>query len=120
MYAYTMNMSFGTKIRQLREAKNLSLRDFAKKLGDISPAHISDIELGKRFPSEQLLEKIALLLDIAIDELQEYDSRPPIDEIRKLVQADSAYGFALRKLVSSRVTPDDILELLEKKQTGDQ
>ena len=120
MYAYIMNTSFGARIRQLREAKNLSLRDFAKKLGDISPAHISDIELGKRFPSEQLLEKIAVLLDISIEDLQEYDSRPPIDEIRKLVQGDSAYGFALRKLVSSQVTPDDILELLEKKRSENQ
>ena len=49
----------GEYIRELRQQKDLSLRDFAKRLGGKSAAFISDIELGRRFPSDPVLEDIA-------------------------------------------------------------
>lgn len=38
--------TLGQRIRELRETKDLSLREFAKQLGDLSAAFLSDVELG--------------------------------------------------------------------------
>jgi len=44
-------------IRKARKEKRLSLRNLATKVG-ISAAFLSDIELGRRFPSKENLTKI--------------------------------------------------------------
>jgi len=110
-----MKMTLGEKIRELREKKDISLREFAKKIGDVSAAHISDIELGRRYPSDSLFLKIAALLEVSVDELQQYDNRAPVDEIKRLVQSDPAFGFAFRKLVDKKISPEDIMKLAENK-----
>lgn len=110
-----MDITLGEKLRELREKKDISLREFAKKLGDVSAAHISDIELGRRYPSDSLFLKIANLLDVSLEELQKYDSRAPVDEIKRLVQSDPAFGFAFRTLVDKKVSPEDIMKLTENK-----
>lgn len=99
----------------MRDLKNLSLRDFAKKLGGLSAAHLSDIELGRRFPSPDLLEKMAQSLDVTVAGLREYDSRPPVDEIKKMAEANPAYGFAFRKMVERKVTQEEIETLLRER-----
>lgn len=114
-----MKKTLGSRIRELREEKDYSLREFAKKLGNVSAAHISDIELGRRYPSEALLQKIASLLAVSIEELQQYDNRAPVEEIKRLSESDPAFGFALRKLIEKDVTPEDILNLTKKKPDRD-
>jgi transcriptional regulator with XRE-family HTH domain len=114
-----MGKSLGQRIRELRDKKDLSLRDFAKKLGGLSAAHLSDIELGRRFPSEELLAKMADALDTSVDDLRGYDSRPPVEEIKKMAEANPAYGFALRKMVEKRITPEEIEKLIQDKSKRD-
>lgn len=109
-----MSLPFGARIRQLREEKDISLREFAKKLGEISAAHVSDIELGRRFPSPALLRKMAVLLSVAVEELEQYDSRAPVDEIKRRAASDPAFGFALRKLVDNNVSAEAILRMLDE------
>lgn len=111
-----MAKNFGKRIRELREEQDYSLREFARKLGDVSAAHISDIELGRRFPSEELLAKMAKLLGVSAEDLKRYDSRPPIDDLKRIAEADPSFGFALRKLVDKDVSAEDILELVKKKR----
>ncbi len=48
-------------ITQLRTFKKMSLRSLAKEV-HCSAMHLSDIEKGKRFPSDDLLEKIRYAL----------------------------------------------------------
>lgn len=115
-----MGKSLGSIIRELRQEKDISLREFAKMLGNISAAHISDIELGRRFPSEDLLAKIATLLDRPIEELRGYDSRVPIDELKKVAEMDPAFGFALRKLANKKVSAEEIMELVRRKPPREQ
>lgn len=45
-----MVKTLGQRIRELRERDDLSLREFARKLG-VSAAFLSDVELGRRHPS---------------------------------------------------------------------
>lgn len=110
-----MAKTFGQRIRELRDLKDLSLRDFAKKLGGLSAAHLSDIELGRRFPSPDLLQKIAQILEVSVEDLRKYDSRPPVEDIKRMAEANPAYGFALRKMVERNITPEDIEMLLKTK-----
>lgn len=50
-------LDFGHHLRKCREKKRIGLRDLAKLAG-CSPTHLSDIELGKRTPSPELLKKL--------------------------------------------------------------
>ena len=106
--------TLGHRIHELREAKDLSLREFAKQLGDISPAHISDIENGRRNPSDELLQKMARVLGVKFEELKQLDSRLPVEALKRAMRQDPAYGFALRKMTEGKVSAEEILKMVEK------
>lgn len=107
--------TLGDRIRELRDQQDLSLREFARKLGDISPAHISDIENGRRNPSEDLLQKMALVLGVPAEDLQRLDNRLPVEELRRAMRHDPALGFALRKAVEKNVSSGEILKWAQDK-----
>lgn len=115
MYADGMATTLGDFIRDKRDALDLSVREFARKLGDVSPAHVSDIENSRRFPSDDLLRRIAQSLGVPHTELQNLDPRPPIEKLRRMVQKDPTYGIALRKLTEKKVSSDDLLRFLNQK-----
>jgi transcriptional regulator with XRE-family HTH domain len=110
-----MKKTLGVRIRELRDEQDLSLREFARRLGDVSAAHISDIELGRRYPSPSLMKKIAEELKVPLDELLQYDNRAPVEDLKRLAEADPTFGFALRKLVEQDVSAEELLRLLENK-----
>ena len=110
----------GQYIRELRDKRDLSLRELAKELGGMSAAFLSDIELGRRFPSDDVLEKMAAALHTTVSDLRQYDSRPPVGELKKLAEDNPAYGFALRKIVEKQVTPEEIEQFLEDKPKRDE
>ena len=110
-----MAKTLGQFIRELREKQDISGREFAKKL-DISAAHESDIELGRRFPSDDLLAKMAKILHTSVNELKKHDSRVPIEELKQASAEDPTYGFALRQMLENRIKPEDILKAVENKR----
>lgn len=105
--------TFGQYIRELREAKSFSLREFARKL-DCSAAFISDVELGRRNPSDEVMAGMSRILGISIEDLQQYDTRPPIEELRRRSESDATYAFALRRIARHEVSGDDLLKVLKK------
>jgi transcriptional regulator with XRE-family HTH domain len=114
-----MKKPLGNRIRELREARDLSLRELARKVGEVSAAHITDIELGRRYPSESLLEKLARELKVSPEELQQYDNRAPVEDLKRRAEADPTFGFALRKIVEQEVTTEDLLKLVKQKNKRD-
>jgi transcriptional regulator with XRE-family HTH domain len=66
----------GGRLRAARQARNLSLRVLAERLG-VSPSLISQIETGRANPSVSTLYAIADELDVSLDELLFNDRRPP-------------------------------------------
>lgn len=114
MYAYTMK-TLGERIRERREELDFSLREFAKKI-ECSAPFISDVELGRRFPSDEMLESIALTLKLPVEELREHDQRAPLDEIKRITELDPKYAYAFRTLVEKKVTPEEIIKLAEAKR----
>jgi transcriptional regulator with XRE-family HTH domain len=109
-----MLKTVGERIRELREEKDLSLREFAKKLGGLSAAFLSDIELGRRHPSDKVLVRMAQVLGTTAEELRSYDSRAPVEDLKRMAISDPAYGLALRRMVHTKVTPDELMKLVDK------
>ena len=78
----------GEQLRRKRVEKlNKGLREMAGELS-IAPAHMTDIEKGRRTPSEELMVKIAVSYRIPIAELRAGWSRP--DAIVKEVASQDA------------------------------
>lgn len=105
--------TLGERIRELREQKDLSLRELAKRLG-VSPAFLSDIELGRRYPSDEVLAKIAKELGESVASLKAYDTRPPVEELKRLAAANPLLGVALRRVVEKKVSANDLIDFLNK------
>lgn len=110
----TVKISLGERIRELRDAKRMSLRDLAAVV-DVSPPYLCDIELGRRFPSSQILSAIAAALNVPVLELQQHDHRTLITQVRQRSSADPAYAYWLRELLEYCRTADQLREVVEKK-----
>ena len=110
-----MSKSFGERIAELRDAKDLSMRELAA-LVKISAAFVSEIENGTRYPSEDVLLRLAAALGTTVEDLKRYDHRPPTKEMQELVDLDPRFGFAFRKMVNSvrdlGLSPSDLEKLV--------
>lgn len=108
-------ITLGQYIRRAREERDFSLREFAKKL-DCSAAFLSDIELGRRYPSDKVLSKIAEALGVPIQELRKHDTRLPTDDLKTLTQKDPKYAFAFRTVIDSKVSPEQLIKLAKREK----
>lgn len=107
-------MPLGPRIRELRDKCDLSLRELAKRLG-CSAAFLSDIELGRRYPSEKNLKDLARILNVSFDELKAHDSRPPIEEMKRLSATDPLYAVAFRTMIDRNISAEDLLKMAQSK-----
>jgi transcriptional regulator with XRE-family HTH domain len=69
-------VDMGDRLREARQARGLSLRALAERLG-VSPSLISQVETGRARPSVSTLYAIASELGISLDELLFPDARRP-------------------------------------------
>ena len=61
-------LSFGEYLTQLREAKDVTLRELARKIG-VSAPFLSDVEKNRRAPlTAERLEKVAAVLGLSEEE----------------------------------------------------
>lgn len=104
--------TLGERIRELREEQDLSLRELAKQIG-VSAAFMSDVELGRRYPSDKHMRAIAQVLDTSLDDLQEYDTRPPLREFRKATLSNPEYGYAFRQMMDRQITSEELLAFIK-------
>ena len=115
--------TFGERIRELRLDRNLSLRQLASRI-DKSAPFLSDIELGRRFPSEGVLRAIAKELRVELAHLKEYDHRESITTLRKLSMDDPEWRLALRTAtaqIRKGLTPEEMIHRLteSERESGD-
>src|ERR1700722_10079203 len=109
-------MNFGEKIRELRKAKNLTLRELAVKV-KVNFTYLSKIENQKlsfgEYPSEDMIRKLAKVLGGDVDELLILAEKMP-EEIKKRVMERPD---AFRKFASlDDKTIDRLLEELDEDQ----
>lgn len=116
--------SLGERLKQLRLAANMSLRQLGEKI-DKTPPFISDIELGRRFPSEGVMEDIAKVFGVPVEELKKLDTRDSVPMVRQMVANDPRWGLAFRTVAeagrSGKITPEQLMKQFgpnPKKVTG--
>ena len=106
-------MDFGTRIRELRKAKGISLRDFADLVG-IDFTYLSKIENGKVDPpSEEKIKSMADKLEVDAEYLLELAGKISSEQIRKAVESNPDVGVLLRKLQSRKLTDDQVKDMLD-------
>jgi transcriptional regulator with XRE-family HTH domain len=93
-----VDQTFGAKLRSLREKADLSLRELAAAV-DVSAPFLSDVELGRRFPSDEILTKLAQRLRVSPKELKDHDPRESMVELKRFAETNPSLGFAFRSLV---------------------
>ena len=92
------DQTLGGKLRSLREKADLSLRELAKA-ADISAPFLSDVELGRRYPSDEILAKLSQRLRVPIKEFKDVDHRESMVDLKRMAEANPNLGFAFRTLV---------------------
>lgn len=90
----------------------MSLRDLSGRLTGASAAFLSDIELGRRFPSDKTLERLAETLGTTLEDLRQYDTRPPVEEMRRRAAENPAVGMAFRKI--AEMSSKDLLAIAKR------
>lgn len=102
----------GERIRELRLEKRISLREFARRT-DVSRSFLSDIEIGRSYPAEEALERIACELDVSPAILRELDKRSHVSELRDLLHENPVWGTVFKELAaaarSGKLTPEEAL-----------
>lgn len=109
----------GAYIKELREKNDLSLRELAKRLGGMSAAFLSDIELGRRYPSDEVLAKMATQLGVTLEDMKKRDARLPMKELKELVERNPVYGLAFRRVAEEGVSPEDLMKLADDQKSGE-
>jgi len=85
---------FGNNIHEYRKKKKFSQEKLAEKL-EISVKHLSNIETGKVFASAELIETIALVLEVSVSALFYSPEEKSLDDsdiskIEKILDEESA------------------------------
>ncbi len=76
-----VEQELGERIRRLRLAKNLTLKDVERK-ADVSATHVSEIERGKTSPTLGALVRVAQALGVQPSHLIECDPLPQVSVVR--------------------------------------
>ena len=78
-----LDMVIGTRLKQLREAKNFSQGDIEKRTG-LLRCYVSRVENGHTVPSLETLERLASALEIPLYQLfYEGEEPPPLPNLSK-------------------------------------
>ena len=88
--AVTLDGTVGARVKTLREAMDLSLRDLAERSG-VSAPMLSQVERGDTSPTLAIAEKIASGLDLSLSQLLR------LDEDRHVVVVRAGKGRARRR-----------------------
>jgi transcriptional regulator with XRE-family HTH domain len=105
------NRTIGDVIHDARAKLKLSLRDITKKL-DITPSYLSDIENNRRVPSEEVLGKLAKLLELDYDDLMARAGRFGEDAVRYMMRTPAA-GVLFRRLAEGKASGETVDKLLK-------
>ena len=109
--------TMGQRLRELRERAGLSLREVAKA-AKISAPFLSDVELGRRFPTNETLALIAQKLRASAADLKKHDHRSALADLKRLAEGSPSLGAAVRALVdqvqSGNLTPEQLAAKLRE------
>jgi transcriptional regulator with XRE-family HTH domain len=114
-------VTLGRKLRSLREATGQSLRELAREIG-VSAPFLSDVELGRRYPSGEVLAILSEKLGVKTEDLKNLDTRTSISDLRRMLEKTPSLGFAFRSVVnhvnSGKLSPDALAAKLRELSRG--
>jgi transcriptional regulator with XRE-family HTH domain len=94
-------LTLGEAVRFVREARGLTLRELARRIG-VSAPFLSDIEHNRR--STEKLGDIARALDVPAEELTRFDTRISPD-VKEWIVSNPGISRLLRDMKDSGLTP---------------
>lgn len=105
--------ALGEALKDLRKSKNLGLRELARKAG-VSASFVSEIESGRRFPSDEVLERLAIELGASAADLRQLDLRFHVAELKQLLAENPEWGPVFRKIAqvgrTGKTSPRELLK----------
>lgn len=107
--------TLGEFVRRVRDERDMSLREFARRIG-CTPPFVSDLEHGRRHPSDDVLGEIARVLGVSQEELRKRDVRAPIEDIKRATQSDPKFAMAFRTVLDKNISADELLKWAEKQR----
>jgi len=94
----------------------LGLRETAAKVG-ISATFLSRVEnnVEKRGPGEEVMQKLAKVLDDDLDALMQLAGRVA-EDVAKVITADRGMPAFLRRAREEKLSSDDLMKMLDRKK----
>jgi XRE family transcriptional regulator, fatty acid utilization regulator len=107
MNGENLRIVLGIKLKQLRSAKNYSLKDVAEKT-DLSISYLSEIEKGKKYPKPEKIIALAEALGTTFDELVTLKVDETLDPLTAVLHSPVMREFPFKLF---GIEPQDIMDL---------
>ncbi|GBD87375.1 helix-turn-helix protein [bacterium BMS3Abin03] len=102
---YNIKIIFGLKLKQLRQDRNLSLSELAKRSG-LSISYLNEIESGKKYPKTDKIAVLSDALEVTYDKLVSLKLTRNLAPLGDLLESNileqlplDHYGIDLNKLI---------------------
>ncbi len=93
------NIDLAVRIRELRKSLSLTQQELAREL-DVTPQHISRLEIGQAAPSLELLVRLSRRLGVSVDYLLTGDRLPVMDVAGAIRAQEDVTAEAKRALLT--------------------
>ena len=104
-------MPVGDTIRKARYRSGYSLRALAGLL-KIAPAYLSDIETGRRTPTERVLRGVSAKLDVDFDLLMRQAGRLQ-ETARQYILREELAGRIVQRMAEAKLEREDLEMILQ-------
>ena len=102
----------GELIREARQSQGYSVRFVAREV-DLAASYLSDIELGRRLPSEKVIHQLCSLLGMDFDVLMQKAGRIG-EDAETYLKSSALVGRLLRQMAQEQVNEDGLRLLLSQ------
>lgn len=116
-------MDIGEHIKKFREEKGLLQKQVASAVG-VHPSNYSKIEKGEREPSIEVLDGLAKLFGVTIDQIVHLDENTPkevivedkttTEQINLVQQLDEEDKKAVFRIISTMITKNKFKDFFQK------
>ena len=116
-------MHIGENIKKLREEKGMLQKQVASTVG-VHPSNYSKIEKGEREPSIEVIDKLAKMFGISIDQIVHLEEDTPkevvvedkttTEQINLIQQLDEEDKKAVFRIISTMVTKNKFKDFFQK------
>lgn len=108
-----------TRLKELRESKNLTVKDLGKKLS-VNPSTLSQYENDKRVPNLEVIKKASIYFKVPADYILKFDTDPDYSRIISKFNDDSSKIFGILTFLASKKeieVADDYMKLVKENDT---